>query len=170
MFSFRKPGVRIGRRAVFGNWDEVAQRRVTSRLLGQLEGEMRWDGGQVAPGTACSRWLGGLWRGWPGCRRGRGSASCPRQTQCTEEASDHYSSELKIIPTRHRWKPMPLEIVTNFLAMKYGLVFFFIYAWTNLLMNTRGSAASKEIFVCVEIVPGVNTVCLSGIVNETKDI
>ena len=37
-------------------------------------------------------------------------------------------------------------------------------------MNTRGSAASKEIFVCVEIVPGVNTVCLSGIVNETKDI
>ena len=65
---------------------------------------------------------------------------------------------------------MSLEIVTNFLAMKYGLVFFFIYAWTNLLMNTRGSAASKEIFVCVEIVPGVNTVCLSEIVNETKDI
>ena len=48
--------------------------------------------------------------------------------------------------------------------------FLHICNWTNLLMNTRGSAASKEIFVCVEIVPGVNTVCLSEIVNETKDI
>ena len=58
----------------------------------------------------------------------------------------------------------------QFLGDEIWASFFFIYAWTNLLMNTRGSAASKEIFVCVEIVPGVNTVCLSGIVNETKDI
>ena len=29
--------MRVGRRSILGNWDEVAQRCVTSRLLGQLD-------------------------------------------------------------------------------------------------------------------------------------
>jgi len=85
-----RPGVRIGRRAVFGNWDEVAQRRVTSRLL-----ELPVAGGSV---------------------------DCDEGGQDADEEED-----------QHHVLGKP----------------------NVLLMNTRGSAASKEIFVCVEIVPPV---------------
>ena len=64
-------------------------------------GEYVWEEcSSWRPVSTCSRPPCGQWRGWPGCRPGTGSASCPRQTRCTAAGPEEVVCLRRSIPQR----------------------------------------------------------------------